>query len=296
MKRIIKDFFLKLISYFGYTLSKKDYNYPIDLRKTTNNPRAFKYYNFTTRQIIIDVSFEKGRGLEIYSLSSSSAHPYIRSIKDALQSDDYRTSLIDKMSMYYSMVQPQNASEWLGFNRGEVSMLDNEPAWLSVLPWESSSLIQKKKERKDCAIEDNSEHGAKLGIEEGWRNFGPVSEEVLNLEVNRLYSLMVSIKENGVLRNDEHGGDIGAIVLLKDDHDFRWLVEWGGQHRAAAISAMGHKNVSVRVWQVVERKDVSLWPNVVSGIYSEEMALKLFDRIYDGVSRSNITKDWEDEG
>jgi len=290
----IKKVIIRMLDFFGYTLSKKIYNQPIDLRKLSNNPKSLSYYTNTNRQILINASLDKGRGLEIFSLNNNSYHPFIRAIKYALVSDDYKKALKEKLSQYYSIVQPRNASEWLGFNQGELDILDNEPAWLSLLPWENSSLKQKKDGRKECAIYDNKEHDSRLEIEEGWRNFGPVSEKILELEVNRLYSLMVSIEKNGVLRDDKDGGDIGAIVLMKEDNDFRWIVEWGGQHRAAVISAMGYERVPIRVWQVVERKDVNLWPNVQSGLYTEKTALKIFDKIYAGVSISKVTKNWED--
>jgi len=289
----IKKLLIGVLSSFGYSLTKSIYSEPVDLRGMDNNPKALSYYTHTNRQILIDVDFCKGRGLEIFSLSNNSYHPFVMAIKSALSSDNYKKTLKNKLSIYYDMVQPQSASAWLGFNDGEVDALDNEPPWLSLLPWENSSIKQKRNGRKDCAIYDNKEHGADLAIGEGWRNFGPVSEEVLDLEVNRLHSLMLSIEKNGVLRDDSEGGDIGAIVLMKEDDDFCWMVEWGGQHRAAAISAMGYESVSIRVWQVIERKDVNLWPNVQSGLYSKDAALKIFDKIFSGVSMSKVTQYWE---
>ena len=91
---------------------------------------------------------------------------------------------------------------------------------------------------------------------------------------------MVSIRNFGVVRHDGFGGDVGATVLVDDENEFRWLVGHGGQHRAPVISAMGHKNITIRVWQVVERKDVAIWPNVQSGLFTEASALKVFDRIF----------------
>ncbi|MGB5792131.1 hypothetical protein [Poseidonibacter sp.] len=290
---LIKKLITKVFDYFGYTLTKNIYNKPVDIRGLSNNPRALSYFTNTNRQILINTTFDKGRGLEMFSLSPNSHHPFIVAIKYALTTNNYKKALKEKLSQYYSLVQPQSSSEWLGFDKGEVPLLDNEPAWVSLLPWENSSLKNKKNGRNECAIYDNSEHGANLDISEGWRSFGPVSDEVLELEVNRLYKLMNSIKKNGILRDDNFGGDIGAIILLKDETDYRWVVEWGGQHRSAAISAMGYTDISIRVWQVVERKDVSLWPNVQSGLYSKKMALKIFDNIYDGKFTSNITKDWK---
>lgn len=289
----IKKLVIGIFNYLGYTVTKQTHSHPVDLRAIGNNPKALSYYTGTDRQVLIDVDFVKGRGLETYSLSNDSNHPFIVAIKSALTSDDCKGELKDKLSRYYDFVQPQNAASWLGFEHGEVVGLDNQPAWLTLLPWENSSIEQKKRGRTDCADEDNKEHGSNLAIGEGWRDFGPVSEKVLELEVHRLYSLMLSIEKNGVMRSNAEGGDIGAIVLMKEDNDFCWMVEWGGQHRAAAISAMGSKSVPIRVWQVVERKDVYLWPNVQSGLYSIEAALKIFDKIFDGVSLSKVTQYWE---
>ncbi|ARD43588.1 hypothetical protein [Colwellia sp. PAMC 21821] len=292
MLKNFKNVVIKLFGKLGYNLEKKSHTEPVDLRNKGNSPRALAYYTSTDRQILIDVDFESGRGLEIFSLANNSSHPFIVAIKSALLSDDYKKALKTYLMKYYDAIQPKSASAWLGFDHGEVPSLDNEPPWLSLLPWENSSIQQKYDGRKDCAIYDNNEHGAKLAIDHGWRNFGPVSENVLEIEVNRLYALMVSIEKNGVLRNNLDGGDIGAIVLMKEDKSFCWMVEWGGQHRAAAISAMGYENVPIRVWQVVERADVNLWPNVQSGVFTPKSALKIFDKIFSGVPETVVTQSW----
>jgi len=288
----IKENIIIILDFFGYRLVKNMNYEPIDLRYLSNNPRALPYFSSADRQVLIDVEFEKGRGLEVFSLSPESVHPFIVAIKYALDCGDYKNSLKEKMSQYYNMVQPDSASSWLGLDEGEVLALDGEPAWLSLLPWEDNTIHEKRTGRKECAIYDNKEQGENLTIDQGWRNFGPVADSILNLEVNRLYLLMLSIKKNGILRSDTKGGDIGGIILIKEADDFRWLVEWGGQHRAAAISAMGYKKIAIRVWQVVDRNDVDLWPSVQSGVYSKIAALKVFDLIYDGEAASKELLDW----
>lgn len=294
MLRKFKKIIHKILDSLGYSLSKKLYEEPIDLRALSNNPKSLHYLTKTNRQIIINTTFDKGRGLEIFPLSYSSYHPYIMAVRYAYNSGDYQMGLRKILSRYYSTVQPQNTAEWFGFKKGEIPLLDNEPAWLSLLPWENSSIDYKKHGRKECAIYDNKEHGSSIIIEEGWRSFGPVSADIIDIEVSRLYKLMISIEKNGILRDNGEGGDIGAIVLMKEPDDYRWIVEWGGQHRAAAISGMGYKNITIRVWQIVERKDVNLWPNVQSGVYTIKTALEIFDKIYNGTSLSGVTKNWEE--
>ncbi len=286
--KIMKKVVITIFKYFGYTISKKIYSRPIDLSDLSNNPKALPYYTSVNRQILINTTLDKGRGLEIFSLSKGSFHPFIVAVQYALKKGEYKKSLKEKLSKYYDLVQPKNSAEWLGFHKNEVPLLDNSAPWLSLLPWENISIKGKKEGRKVCALSDNTEHGSALNISHGWRNFGPVSDEIIDLEVSRLFNLMISIEKNGVLRDDSIGGDVGAIVLTKDEVDYRWVVEWGGQHRAAVISAMGYNDITIRVWQVVERKDVDLWPNVQSGLYSKEMALKIFDKIYDGNSPNII--------
>jgi hypothetical protein len=285
---IIKKRIINIFDLLGYTLVKKQYNEPIDLRNKSNNPKSLHYHTNTNRQIVISTTLDKGRGLEIFSLGNNSSHPYIKAIKYAIQKKDYKAAIKESLYNYYASVQPKNSAQWLGLEKGEAPKLDIEEPWVSLLPWESASMVQKKDGRKECALHDNNEHGIKLDIKQGWRNFGPVSEAILNIEVERLYKLIISIQKNGILRDNKEGGDIGAVVLVKEDFDYRWLVEWGGQHRAATLSAMGYDNIDIRVWQVVERSDVELWSNVQSGIYSKEMALKVFDSIYSGIGYKGL--------
>jgi hypothetical protein len=280
--QITKKIIINSLDRLGYRLVSHEHFSPVDLRKLGNNPKGLGYYSLVMNSILIDVELSRGRGLDVYSLSDNSIHPFIVAIRSALDSDDHKKAIRESLSNYYRLVQPKSAAEWLGFEFGEVTALDQEPPWSVLFPWENRSVDLSRKMRKDCASQDNREHGIKADINDGWRDFGPVSDKVLDIEVSRLYSLMLSIKNFGVLRHNKFGGDIGAKVLINNENEFCWLINHGGQHRAAAISAMGYKNVAIRVWQLVERKDVAFWPNVQSGVFSEQSALKVFDRIFHG--------------
>lgn len=56
-----------------------------------------------------------------------------------------------------------------------------------------------------------------------------------------------------------------------------------GQHRIAALAAMGAKTAPVRLLpKIIARSEASLWPNVDRGFYTVEQAMAVFDRIFEG--------------
>lgn len=291
----LKEIIIKLFDKCGYQLVNKRHLLPIDQRDFSNNPKSLNYYTTTNKQVLVNAKLEDGRGLEIFSLGCDSSHPFIYAIRKAINNDNQKEVIKKILKKYYDTVQPKNTSEWLGLKENQAPLLDREPPWVSLLPWENTDLKNKKQGRKECAIYDNKEHGENCTIEKGWRNFGPVTDRILELETERLYKLMMSVKEKGFLRDDKYGGDIGGVVLINDDEKWKWIVEWGGQHRAAVISALGYNQVPIRVWQVIERKDVKIWPGVQSGIYSEKAALKIFDNIFYNKVSNLIYKDWINE-
>jgi len=280
---MIKKAFVYIADKLGFEISRKIHTVPIDLRERGNSPLGLLYFSPHQRQVVIEVNLNHGRGLDLFPLDNVQSHPFTYAIHCGLNAVERRTKIKEVLSTYYQNILPSSAANWLGLSAGEAPSLDNVAATCAVFPWENVSLHRKLEERKVCAIHDNREHGLNVGLEKGWRNFGPVSQEIVELETKRLFSLICSIEEKGFVRNTGPGGDIGCIVLMKEDGDFRWLVEWGGQHRAAAAAALGLSKVSVRVWQVVRREDVNFWPGVLSGIYTPQSALKVFDSVFSGI-------------
>lgn len=279
----------------GFKVTKDRHDKPIDLLGQTNNPRIIFYKSLPSKQVIIEGKIEHGRGLDIFSLSQDSNHPFIYAITHSIGKSDFRHSIKTILMEYYNNVRPFNIGCWLGVDINKEHRLYSEPAWSTLFPWENVSIDKKKHERKICAIEDNKEHGSNYDIFKGWRNFGPVSEEILNIETNRLVKLVESIQKKGFIRENSDGtsNDIGAIVLMKEDGSWRWLVEYGGQHRAAVLSALNYKLIPLKVWQVIDERDVNVWPNVISGVYSRQEALAVFNTMFDSKS-NNVLSHWEE--
>ncbi len=67
--------------------------------------------------------------------------------------------------------------------------------------------------------------------------------------------------------------------LLKDGEDYRFIVT-EGQHRMAAIGLLGEKTIKVRFdlnWlPIIDRAKLKKWPQVISGLYSDTVAEKVF--------------------
>ena len=198
--------------------------------------------------------------------------------------------LNEHLKAYYSLVQPSTSSSWLGIKKKEYIKDDSSNLIKYVMPWENISLQTKHKERNIVAKHDSQEHGEMLNLNDGWRNYGPISEKVLNLEVNRIMNLKNSIEKKGFKPSKRHG-HIGAIVLLRSDDTWKWYVENGGQHRAPVLSALGYKDIPIRVWKIINEDDASIWPNVVSGLYTESEALKIFDNVCKG-NNGQILEPW----
>lgn len=123
--------------------------------------------------------------------------------------------------------------------------------------------------------------GQKLTIADGWKTYGPVSERLLEVEVERLYGLLESIRRRGYRRHDGRIGDINATVLWRSTDDWKWRIT-GGDHRAAVLRALDYRHIPVRVVGLVRPEEVSIWPNVDAGLYPPAQALDLFDRLVDG--------------
>ena len=276
----------------GYSLQRLNHIKPLDVRARGNDPRSLLYRG-RKQPVLINAPDVAGRGLPLFTFLPSGLHPFVRAVATALKNTtDEKSAIQSVLASYYNLVQPINAIELFGLESKEVPQLANEPSWAAILPWDEESISQWRKNHQTSVIMENCMAGRMLTISDGWAFCGPVTENKLRIETSRLYSLMVSIQRNGLKRHNGTGGDIVAFVLVRQDGQWRWLARTG-QHRAAVLSALGFKNIPLRVVKIVNRDDVEIWPNVVSGVFSRSVALKLFDQIFEG-ALPPITQPWVD--
>jgi hypothetical protein len=118
---------------------------------------------------------------------------------------------------------------------------------------------------------------------------GPKSAEAGSHNYRRLVDVMNAIRRWGYWRTNRDTGDIDGIVLSRGRS---WtLFVLGGQHRSAALAALGYRTAPVRVQNaasLVDRDEVETWPNVRNGLFTAREAAELFDRIFEARQPPNF--------
>lgn len=275
--KIIQTIFYKL----GYKIILYENYKPIDQRQSGNSPLSL-LYNGYKQSILIDVSMQDGRGLPLFTFKNNGYNPFIFAANEAKNKKYSKEIIYNVLKKYYELVQPENAAAVLGVSPHDVPLLAYEPSWAAVLPWDSENISQWKKSHKETILKENRKHGKTITVKDGWAWCGPISHKKLSIETNRFFKVLKSIQTKGYLRHDGSDGDIYGVVLINSEKQWKWQAT-AGQHRVSILSALGYQTIPVRIIKIVKRDEVELWPNVVSGVFSIETALKLFDQIFNGV-------------
>lgn len=178
---------------------------------------------------------------------------------------------------YYRDWQPATAADVLGVEGA--SVLRWMPPLGSPLPWDRLTPDDHLRLWSDIARRDYQENGFDLSVDAGWKGWGPMREAAGAAEFARLCRTLRAIRRRGYRRHNAYDGDIAGQALC---HGGRIRFALGpGQHRVAALSALGHEDIPLRCDpHFIRREDVDRWPNVRRGIYSREQALAVFDRVF----------------
>lgn len=252
----------------------------MDLRGGTNHPLSLRYSEIFT-SALLQAEFRHGRAQPGVALDTNS--PFVDAalvaIKNGLDHANTPEMMKDCLRHYYNHVQPQHAAEWLGMLPDSESSLKAAPPWGAVFPWRARSQASYQAAYEKAAYEENLVVGKKHGIEQGWLFCGPVSEEKIQIEAERILYVLRRISEEGYQRSNSSDGDVRATALVDENNDWRWLIT-AGNHRAAAAAALGYSSIPVRVNLVISRQDVDWWKHVVEGLFTRDEALSIFDNFF----------------
>lgn len=109
---------------------------------------------------------------------------------------------------------------------------------------------------------------------------GPLGPDVIELEVWRLKRLTASIKANGYRPRPVDA--IRGSLLARGD-EMLFLIR-AGFHRVAALAALGHDEVPVRLADGAQRlmtiDQLPTWPLVREGVFPPELAELLVERLF----------------
>lgn len=255
-------------------------NKPLDLRKTTDNP-IDALYLAKNRPFVINAEIDKCRSFFYagYTYSNKYPNPAVQFLLDYKEKNkqDYKDSSLEH---YSSTWQPQTAAQVLGFVGNGNSKIHGLPKTQFVYPWEAINPEIRELRLKIVEFVYYDQQSKKKKSIKSEKLFGPSNAFVLKNEAHRLISVYRSIIKNGYIRNNSNYGDIHCYVLV-DGKNYVFLIN-GGTHRMAAVSALGYKNVPIRVAQIIRKEDASCWPHVKNGLFSYNEAMYIFDRIIDG--------------
>ena len=192
----------------------------------------------------------------------------------------YKGSLLER---FYNEVQPKSMCEVLGLDGGP---FQDVHAMATIMPWwdltPDNCLPQRAVDvnATDLLGKEAVSNGLKEKDNFGWQHFGPISDEVGELEFQRLVTVYKSIKEKGYITR-------GSVPIngefLVTDSDWAWT-GLGGKHRMTSLVALGWERIPVTTKgrygaPIVKAAEVDSWPNVRNGLFTRDQALTVFSHI-----------------
>ena len=73
---------------------------------------------------------------------------------------------------------------------------------------------------------------------------------------------------------DQYSHPILNVIINEDTYKF--MLSSTGNHRIMCASILGIESINARIGKIINKNDVSYWPNVANGFYSSEEANKIF--------------------
>jgi hypothetical protein len=186
-----------------------------------------------------------------------------------------RTSL----ARYYAAVTPAVFSDlWRMAGRDQdIGVLAKMPVghYCSWLPWRAA----------EDGLEDMHAGSTRCKRIPEWdfHAHGPVSAAHGMKELTRMHDLLLQLEGNGYVPELHRDGHVRGY-LLRRGGDTRFVVT-AGQHRMAALAALGHSWIRAKFqhgWErVIDAAEVAQWPLVQAGVYTPAQALNVFNGLFE---------------
>lgn len=239
-------------------------------------------YDNYGREKLITVPLKDCRFMHFHSYIAKpdSNSPFIQTTKDYLNGVvyTYEGSALEK---FYSTFQPKNVQEALGLGELANKTFAGMHPSSTILPWSSLTPEERFRGVNLIEITENLDSRKFMDASFGHKHLGPVHLEKGKLEFTRLTNITEIIKKDGFKWFKKAGKNINVTLLISNNKVCYSLVH--GNHRVAALSALGFKKVVICLsGMIVRREDASSWPAVRKGYYTEEEALLVFDKVFEG--------------
>ncbi len=218
---------------------------------------------------LLQIPLKKCVDINGFTFAPGDWQPFAATIREHLEDPEleYQGSILEK---FFQKFAPKNRQEqWAPHLDQEIYPANK--GWVG-LPWirvlEKTTSIAKKFETELTRNRGGNQH------------FGPNSQKFGQEEIGRIIKAYQHM-EKGYQPELFPDGYINGY-FLKKDYDYRLIVT-EGQHRAAALSVLGYKEITAKLssdsrhMKVVDYNNVEFWPGVKSGLFSPEDAKTLFN-------------------
>lgn len=222
---------------------------------------------------ILNLPTELGVGFGFFSLKAHKIyHPLILALTMANNSDREENTfkVLKKYSELFSLKTPNDS---MGFSEDEEFFSKQDHPYSFTYPWSSLDPCEVREKKISYNLIENKRYGLKT---EDSLDLAGTSNEKVKIETKRILGIYDQIKTHGF--KPQFPDSLGGFVL-KHEENFKWYVQ-GGQHRAAVMAALGFEEIPVHVRQIIRREEVAFWPKVLSGLFSQEKALMIFDNMF----------------
>ena len=289
LKKYLINYIKALLSWAGYTVHR--------VQETREQPsivaEPFDVVHFkgafpsrcpAQPQVLFKCPVEHCVSSNGFSHGAGSWHAFSTTLEEYRTGEctTYEGSLLQR---YYEVWQPSSSLEALiGLDRTPAALAE-APPYMFLLPWNRDTLEQRKSASRKGIWEENARWGdGNIVADEGCVFHGPVSARKGRIEFERLVSVFESIQKNGY---DLSMGRPVRVNILKRGKELRYLI-MEGQHRVAAMCAVGHATIPAVVGQawVTDIDFVEFWPQVRDGIWSKKDAENYFNHLFDFDART----------
>jgi len=263
---------------------------PLDLSHVSDIHPLEAAYLAEQRPVLLRVPLEKSLtfGLSAFVPTVHGISPFVHALREwgSGEVESYADSLL---KTFYERYQPATAADMYGIEDAEGHMFSTLPPASAPLPWRTHPPAELAMLRMKQIAKDNRDHGIRLDASAGDPFFGPVSSRKGQLEYGRLTGVYESIRSVG-FKVDPSGLLNIRVVALVDGEIWRWLVVSAGQHRLAALAALGYEEAIVQLQindglgGVILKEHCAQFPLVRKGVVDAPQMRRLFERLLQGKS------------
>jgi hypothetical protein len=255
---------------------------PLDPSRIFDDPMEALHYHRGGKRAAFHCPLELTVQEFGFSFAPRGWHPFVAALKEygAGLGRSYDDSYLKR---FYDKWQPAHAGEVIiGFPAAPEALRHRPCRDAYMTPWTSLTIQEMRDHAASWYNHDHAPFGARFDPDtHGDKYFGPAHPDLGQVSFVRLTRAYESIRSRGY---DRRLGDVN-MALLRRGPELKFLKWGGGTHRTAAMAALGHTTIPATFSQhraaVLDVADVDYWPNVRSGLWSREAAMRYVDHLFD---------------